>query len=231
MAEYVSGLSQNLLDFTQFGIDEEQRIADFSSSLLSLSKSTGSHVFKTHDLPLQFVPLFLDRNPDFFVVNVVRDFRDVLVSRLMYNRYYLPAIGKPSECAFVEANSQLSDIDIVRQFFGTREMIQWLIQWKMFSGLVHHKRYLRFDYERLLTRPSLKCAVKSISQLLLPDELSDSRIDEITSSSEFNKIDINLHRDREQLEVKTAFCRKGVAGDYLEMLTHRQSEALKILMQ
>lgn len=231
MAEYVSGLSQNLLDFAQFGIDDEQRIADFSASLSSLSNLTGSQVFKTHDLPLQLVPLFLDKNPDFWVVNVVRDFRDVLVSRLMYNRYYLPAIGKPSECAFVEANPHLSDVEITRQFYGTPEMIQWMIQWKMFSGLVYHNRYLRLEYERLLNRTYRKTAVESLGQCLLSRELSERRIEEITSTSEFNEIDINLHRDRNQREVKTAFCRKGVAGDYAQMLTHRQSEALKILMQ
>lgn len=231
MAEYVSGLPQNLLDFTQFGINDEQKIAEFSTSLSSLANSTGSRVFKTHDLPLQLVPLFLDKNPGYFVVNIVRDFRDVLISRLMYNRYYLPTVGKPLECAFVESNPHLSDIELVRQFHGTREMIQWLIQWKMFNRLVHHKRYLRLEYERLLTRTCLKSAVKSLGRYLLPEQLSQSRIDEITVTSEFNEIDINLHRDRDAPEVKTAFCRKGVAGDYAQMLTHRQSEALKILMQ
>lgn len=231
MAEYISGLEESLLEFSHFGEKDDENIAKFSDNLLSLANSTRSRVFKTHDLPLKLVPLFLNQNPDFLVVNIVRDFRDVLVSRLMYNRYYLPAIGKPSESEFVENNPQFSDTEMVQQFYGTREMLEWLVQWKLFSGPVQHSRYLQLDYEQLLNTISLKVAVKSLALRLVPGELTPERIDEITAYSQFNKIDINLNRDREQREVKTAFCRKGIAGDHVRLLTKRQSEALKILMQ
>lgn len=231
MAEYISGLQQNLLEFSLFEVKAEERIAEFSANLISLANSTRSRVFKTHDLPLRLVPLFLKHNPDFWVFNIVRDFRDVLVSRLMYNRYYLPTIGQPLESPFVENNPQLSDTEMVQQFYGTREMFEWLVQWKLFSGPVQHSRYLQLDYEQLLNPVSLRIAVESLAVRLMPGELSTERLDEITASAQFNKIDINLNRDREQREVKNAFCRKGIAGDHVQLLTKRQGEALKILMQ
>jgi hypothetical protein len=230
-AEYVSGLAQKLLDFSQFGIDDKTRVSGFSQVIREAGNRGVGQVYKTHDLPLRLVPEFLDQNKHFFVFNIVRDFRDVLISRLMYNRYYLPTIGVPFECSFVAENTHLPDMELIRRFYGTSEMLDWLVQWKLFSEPVAHDRYVRLQYESLLDPDELKRTVVKLGQCLVPSGLPPERVVEIAQASQFQEIDINLKQDRKQREVKTAFCRKGIAGDFERFLTKHQSESLKMLMQ
>jgi len=230
-AEYVSGLDQKLLNFSQFGNCDAERVAGFSQGVHAAASSSGSRVFKTHDLPLRLVPLFLEQNPDFWVFNIVRDFRDVMISRLMYSRYYLPTLGMPVECRFVAEHSHLTEIEMVRQFYGTPEMLDWLVQWKLFIEPVSHDRYVRLEYEALLEVDELHRTVELLGQKLVPGGLTPERVAEIAAASQFQEIDINLKQDRKQREVKTAFCRKGVSGDHERFLTKSQSDTLKLLMQ
>lgn len=229
--EYVSGLPQRLMDVSLFGCGDAERVAEFSQTVRNAVLKTGLRVFKTHDLPLRLVPLFLDQNPDFWVFNIVRDFRDVMISRLMYNRYYLPTVGLPVECRFVEEQLHLTEVEMVRQFYGTKEMLDWLVQWKLFNEPVEHERYARLEYEVLLNEVELKRTVELLGQKLISGGLPPERVEEIAAASQFQDIEINLKRDRKQREIKTAFCRKGVAGDHERFLTKSQSDTLKILMQ
>lgn len=230
-AEYVSGLPQKLLDFSLFGNGDAKRVAGFSQGVKEAAMRTGSKVFKTHDLPIRLVPLFLEQNPDFWVFNIVRDFRDVMISRLMYSRYYLPTVGLPVECRFVAEHPHLTEVEMVRQFYGTKEMLDWLVQWKLFNEPVGHERYVRLEYEALLDAAELQRTVELLGQKLVCGGLSQERVSEIAAASQFQEIDINLKQDRKQREVKTAFCRKGVAGDHERFLTKSQSDTLKLLMQ
>lgn len=228
---YVSGLPQKLMEISLFGQADAERVEGFSQTIREAAAVSDARVFKTHDLPLRLVPLFLEMNPHFWVFNIVRDFRDVLISRLIYSRYYLPTTGQPVECRFVEENAHLTDMELVRQFFGTKEMLDWLVQWKLFNEPLAHERYVRFEYESLLQPEQLNHAVMLAGQKLIPGGLPQEKVLEIAAACQFREIDINLKRDRKQEEVKTAFCRKGVAGDHERFLTKSQSDTLKVLMQ
>lgn len=120
---------------------------------------------------------------------------------------------------------------MVRQFYGTKEMLDWLVQWKLFNEPVAHEHYVRLEYEALLDAAELQRTVQLLGQKLVSGGLSTERAAAIAAASNFQEIDINLKQDRKQREVKTAFCRKGVAGDYERFLTKSQSNTLKLLMQ
>ena len=226
---YVGGLKQGLLKLNDGGPERDaERVAEFSEVLRG-HIAAGVRVFKTHDLPPRLFALFLEQNPDFHIINVIRDFRDVLISRLMYNRYYLPAMGIPLECAFVETHSELSDLELVRQFYGTAEMLDWLCMWKRFSEPVQHPRCLRLQYEEMLDNARLRETVELLGGILRPEGMSEAEIGRVIGACQFGESELNLKKDRKQREVKSDFCRKGVAGDFERFLTPHQSQVLSVL--
>lgn len=228
---YVGGLPFGLLDFARYGSEDEEKVVNYSRRLRDPAIMLNDRVFKTHDLPPRLAPIFLEQNPDFVVINVVRDFRDILISRLMYNRYYLPTLGTATECKFVAENAHLSDIEMARQFYGTAEMLEWLANWKLFDEETEHDRYLRLRYEDLLEDGQLKRIIEKLVQLLLPSGLAQPQIDETMAACTFENIELNARKSRKQREVKSDFCRKGVSGDHERYLTKHQSAVLKLLTE
>ncbi len=230
VVHYVPGLPHGLLDYTRHGTDDESKVEAFSDDVRTML-TQGKRVIKTHDLPPRFASQFLDQNPNFILINVIRDFRDVMISRLMYNRYHLPSIGRQIECAFVADMAHLNDVQMVQGFYGTPEMLDWLAHWRLFNEPLAHERYLVLQYEHLLHPPTLLRHVEDIGHRLLGPQFTAERAAEIAKNAQFNEIDINLKKDRPNDEVKTAFCRKGVAGDHKRFLTKHQSAILQILTQ
>jgi len=225
IAQYVAGLKYNLLTSEEMS-SEQLRIAltGFSSDI----RSINSRLFKSHDLPPKIVPGFLDLNPDFFVFNITRDFRDVLISRLFYNRYFLPDCGRPYESEYVATNQFCSDHDLVNGFLWTREMDDWLHSWKQFNYGVSHPRYRLFRYEELLMPAGLARAFATIASDL--GIVLDGEIEAIQERVKFENVEFNFHRNRTAREVKSDFCRKGVAGDYKVYLSEESSKKLCGLM-
>lgn len=227
---YLSGLECGLMDFDVWDIDPSEKVRQFTK-LVRSPKYRGNWVFKTHDLPPVLIGEFLEQNPQFVVINVVRDFRDVLISRLMYNRYHLPSTGMPIECEFVKNHRELSDEKLIQQFYGTREMFQWLLEWKIFAAHLVHERYVRLRYESLLTKEGLHEAITALHALHDPFVIADSaRISKIVSQAAFRNSASNGTGQANRREVKTDFHRKGIAGDHKRFLNKRQSESIRILM-
>ena len=228
-AEYVSGLNQQMMNLDRLDEDCSERIAAFSAAVRNRILMLGANVFKTHDVPPRFFTEFLRQNENFHVVNVIRDFRDVLISRLMYNRYHLPSQSRPYESEFVAEHQDLSDQQLARQFYGTQEMLDWFAMWRVFKEPVLHERYICFTYEKLLQPDNLKSAIRLLGEKLVGG-LTDKRIEKIATETQFDSIELNKNRDRKERESKSDFCRKGVSGDFLRFLTPRQSQTLKLLM-
>lgn len=227
---YVGGLKQGLMKVNDGGPERDaEKVAEFSQVLRGHFSTSGVRVFKTHDLPPRLFQLFLEQNPDFHIINVIRDFRDVLISRLMYNRYYLPALGIPLESVFVETHTELSDLELVREFYGTAEMLDWLCMWKRFHEPVEHPRALRLRYEEMLDPARLREIVKLLGTVLVPQGLPEAEVERVMAACQFGESELNLKKDRKQREVKSDFCRKGVAGDFERFLTPHQSQVLSVL--
>jgi len=229
-AGYVPGLDCGLMDFGDWDADPAGKIRQFSR-LFRAPKHRGKAVFKTHDLPPALVGEFLEQNPNFHVVNVVRDFRDVLVSRVMYNRHHLPSNGRRIESRFVRNHPDLSDDELIKRFFGSREMLQWFVNWKIFAAAVPHERYIRLRYESLLTEKGLHEAISSLYVAHHATGPPDaSQVSKIEAATRFRDTAAEGSGRRIRREVKSNFFRKGIAGDYRRFFGKRESEFLRILM-
>lgn len=227
---YVPGIEFGLLDVTRFDDQDEVKVEGFSK--LAQEAARGSPVLKTHDLPVRFVTGFLERNPDFAVVNVHRDFRDVLISRIMYNRHHLPSKGRKIESKFIESHLDLGDRELVQRFLQSPEFLAWFTNWKIFAEPCSHPRYLALSYERMLSEEGLLEAVLRLRDLALLDETEFTREDatELARSVTFDSFLLNGQKQRATREIKSDFCRKGVAGDFINYLTPMQAKRIEILM-
>jgi hypothetical protein len=236
-ALYVEGLSCGLKRFHEFGENDETAMECFITKVtLAQKRNTACRVFKTHDLPPYFAEHFLTEKKNFLIVNVQRDFRDVLVSRLMYNRHHLPKHHNRCESAFVKKHMELDDRSLVEAFLGSSEMLQWLTDWKLFSQPCEHRRYLKFRYESMLDEQGHLEAVRHlIESMTTQGELTsfgEERIKKIVKRSCFNNTPLNRAKQRvEKEEVKDAFCRVGRSGNHLDYMTARQASMLRLLSE
>lgn len=231
LALYVPAIDLGLLNYTLFGESDEDRVERFSQRINSLKPI--SRAFKTHDLPVYYVSRFLSLNPNFVVINVNRDFRDVLISRIHYNLFHLPSVGRELESQMLAELKDQGDREIVQRFIYTSEFLEWLVDWKMFNQPIDHPRYLALKYEDMIKPGGLPTAVEQVRQLLCEydNEISSSITAEVCNVARFETMEQNEENRPAGVECKKSFCRKGISGDFRNYLTERQARWIEILMK
>lgn len=115
----------------------------------------GIVVFKTHDVPSKDFDVLCGAFPEVRVLTVSRDFKDVLVSRYFYYRYYWPddpALGAlPAHLSelFV-AMRGLSDREGIGLLLGSAVLRGWAGEWVAFEGGFATSHALRVRYEGMI---------------------------------------------------------------------------------
>ena len=115
----------------------------------------GIRVFKTHDVPSCDFDAVCAAMPKVRVLTVSRDFKDVLVSRYFYYRYYWPtdaALGPlPGYLAkFFGRMGKMGDRAALARLAQSKILRNWAEEWAAFEGGFATARALRVTYRGLL---------------------------------------------------------------------------------
>ena len=146
---YVNGLA---LGFKLRGASKPDAVTRLAETLRSMNEV---QVFKTHDVPSRDFDTVCATLPELKLLTMRRDFRDVVVSRYFYYRYYWPtdpALGPlPEHLAkcFSEYNG-VSDRRALTRLAGSPAVLNWAAEWSAFEGGFLTTHALRLRYEGLL---------------------------------------------------------------------------------
>jgi hypothetical protein len=111
--------------------------------------------FKTHDIAAKDFDLVTAAIPGLRMVTVHRDFKDVVVSRYFYYRYYWPTepgLGKlsPIIAEGMATVSALPDRLALRELVAARLVREWAKEWAAFELPFSTTLAIRLTYEELL---------------------------------------------------------------------------------
>jgi hypothetical protein len=112
-------------------------------------------VFKTHDVAPKDFATLAELMPQLRIVTLRRDFKDVVVSRYFYCRYYWhtePALGDPPRMVtqMFAATAGFSDVAALKTLLRLPLIRAWAREWSAFEMDFAHQRAIRVDYEQLL---------------------------------------------------------------------------------
>ncbi len=159
MLEAMTGSGCRHVDGTALGFDLRRASAGTAAQRLAgeLRAADGGRVFKTHDVPAKDFAAVCAALPELRVLTVRRDFRDVLVSRYFYYRYYWPtehALGPLPEflARFFSAVEKADDCTALAQLIRSPLLGNWAEEWAAFEGELATPAALRVSYAGLLER-------------------------------------------------------------------------------
>lgn len=157
MLAAMTGSDCRYVDGTALGFDLRRVSAETAAQRLAgeLRAAGGGRVFKTHDVPAKDFAAVCAVLPELRVLTVRRDFRDVLVSRYFYYRYYWPtdyALGPlPGHLArFFSAVEKADDRTALGQLIRSPLLGNWAEEWAAFEGELATPAALRVSYAGLL---------------------------------------------------------------------------------
>lgn len=121
----------------------------------TLRAQPGVKVFKTHDIPSCEFDAVCDAIPEARILTMHRDFRDTVVSRYFYLRYYWPtepALGPmPADFAeFLRAVEGAADQPSMERLAATQIVCEWAREWAAFEGPFATRNALRVSYAGML---------------------------------------------------------------------------------
>ncbi len=125
------------------------RLRDF------LRAQSGVKVFKTHDVPSAEFDAVCAELPELRLLTMHRDFRDTVVSRYFYLRYYWPtepALGpRPVEFQeFLADIGETPDKAALARLLETGMVRDWAREWAAFEGPFETRNALRVSYDGML---------------------------------------------------------------------------------
>ena len=146
---YVDALA---LGFSLHGTNAPEAIAKLVETLQTMDQI---QVFKTHDVPSGDFDAVCATMPELKVLTVRRDFRDVVVSRYFYYRYYWPtdpALGLLHEylAQSFHAMDGVADQQALTHLIDSPVVRNWAAEWSAFEGAFSTGNALRLRYEGLL---------------------------------------------------------------------------------
>jgi Sulfotransferase domain len=139
LLQKVTGTQYLYVDTTCLGFDlyspsDPLAVGRFSKVLAA---QLGRRVFKTHDIPSKDFDAVCSEIDNVKLVTVRREFKDVLVSRYFYSRYYWPtepALGPlpPELAAFFEETRDFDDAAAISLLISSPLLLEWNKQWRAF---------------------------------------------------------------------------------------------------
>lgn len=120
-----------------------------------LRAAGGRAVFKTHDVPSRDFDTLCAALPELRVLTMHRDFRDTVVSRYFYLRYYWqtdPGLGAlPAEFAeFLSKIGEMPDREALAALLETEIVPMWAREWAAFETPFTTPAALRVSYTGML---------------------------------------------------------------------------------
>ena len=149
MGCYVNGLE---MGFRLRRVSAGTAVVDLGKMM----RTTGDvRVFKTHDVPSRDFDAVCAELPELRVLTVSRDFKDVLVSRYFYYRYYWPTdamLGPlPLHLAeFFGSLGRIGDRAALARLVKSGVLRNWAEEWAAFEGAFTTPNALRVTYAGLL---------------------------------------------------------------------------------
>jgi Sulfotransferase domain len=167
-------------------------------------------VFKTHDVPSKDFDRLCSTIPDLKILTIHRDFKDVVISRYFYYRYYWPTepslgvLGEPI-AQFVDDVSALSDEDAISCLVNSPILATWVSEWKAFEGEFSTPNAMRLRYSEMLSGENL-CELETFI---------GSPIRKCDSFEQQQEAETSLTGR----EGKSRFFRQGRSGQWKDLLT------------
>ena len=120
-----------------------------------LQEAKRARVFKSHDIPSKDFDQVCEALPELRILTLSRDFKDVVISRYFYCRYYWPTDGNlgplPADLAdFFSQRQHLDDTAALAQLIESPIVRRWAQEWRAFEGDFFHPRAVRLRYAGLI---------------------------------------------------------------------------------
>jgi hypothetical protein len=212
---YVDGLAMG------FGLTGKPRGAAAVERLSHFLRGNAVvRVFKTHDVPSADFDAVCAAIPELRVLTVRRDFRDTVVSRYFYLRYYWrtdPRLGPLSArfAEFLSAIGEMPDHEALEVLLETEIVRDWAREWAAFEGSFTTPHTMRVRYAGMLDGTELP------------------RLAEFTGLTVRKLRPFKNEQQQETRETgregKARFNRRGLAGEWREWWTEEQGAWLAAL--
>jgi hypothetical protein len=167
-----------------------------------LGNEEGLNVFKSHSFPPS-----IDKLDKLKIVTMIRDPRDLLVSKVFQSAQLSPELGGRPEL------NELSDADKIKFFLNLKgQEIDLLIEWFNFA----EKHLIR--YEDLLANPlrELRLLLEGVGI-----NKSDAEINKAIDNCDFQRMKSKADDNRR------SFFRKGIKGDWVNYFDDETKELFK----
>lgn len=211
---YVNALSMG------FGLAGTREAGAIEKLARRLRRNAEVRVFKTHDVPSWDFEVVCDAVPELRILTMHRDFRDTVVSRYFYLRYYWRTDSRlgplsPKFAKFLTEIGDVPDHEALEALLETTLVRGWAREWAAFEGRFATPNAMRVNYEGML------------------DESEFPRLAEFTGLPLRKRKPFSAEQQQETQETgregKARFHRRGRAGEWREWWTEEQGAWLESL--
>jgi hypothetical protein len=134
-------------------------LANYLAQWTSKTVHESALLLKTHDIASAHFDELCDSLPQVRFVTIRRDFKDVVISRFFYYRYFWKgAVGELP--GYLKDDFQqfhtLSDAEALSSLIGMRSARVWAREWLAFDSPFTTPRALRIEYDTLLNGSGFK---------------------------------------------------------------------------
>lgn len=184
------------------------RITAFEAGRIYGRLYYDNHIYKTHSIAIHHALQTANQANDLRIVSVRRDFKDVFVSRMFFERYCKPRKGERNAEIFrdyIAANKALDDVKFINGYLETPGFQRLVENWADLSVETSHPQHIRIDYEKMKNDPTAEA-----SRLA---EFVGADLSRVAGSIQRN------HFRADNNEERSRFRRRGKIGDYNRFLT------------
>lgn len=212
---YLDGLA---LGFGLTGSTEPDAIRKLTNRL---RRDAGVRILKTHDVPSGAFDALCSEIPELRVLTMHRDFRDTVVSRYFYLRYYWrtdPRLRAPSAEAmtFLSEIGESPDHEALETLLESAIVRDWAREWMAFETPFKTPRAVRVTYAGMV------------------DESEFPKLSEFTALPLRKGLSFGVEQRQETKRTgrdgKARFNRRGLVGEWREWWTEEQGAWLVSLV-
>jgi hypothetical protein len=216
-SRYINGTR---LGFSLVRPTPEQAFTRFSSQVTKHAiKVSGRRwgTFKTHDIPSKDFDKLAEAIPDLRIVTVQRDFKDVIVSRFFYCRYYWPTepgLGEmsPRISEPLSEVAGLADAAALRKLIDGKLYRMWAREWAAFEVPFATPSALRVSYEGMLDGSAGRSLEEFVGRPL--PSVDPFRMEQTQETLKSGRVG------------KARFNRQGTSGQWLSWFTPKEAARL-----